>query len=313
MSDLTPSDFASLLVGDPEELDVHLSLVQRDVAIPGTKVIAHCHCLTTDGNGKVRVARLAEYMRNALTNYAIPRSRIDEAKARDAKFKDTTASTRLHYEAKSAFTDLDNSGEGGELLLYLLAERFLKIPQIMCKMDLKTSSHVHYHGADGVYAAVDSAGLLNLYWAESKLYDNVTSAITDCLKSLGPFLLENDSESSKRERDLLLLRDKADLSSEALTTALKDYFDRSKPRSNRVRYGGIALVGFDSSIYPTDGKAAVEKLVEEATKAISKWSEHIAKRISEEKLESFDIHFLCIPLPSAEELRSEFKKALGLS
>ncbi|WP_223252149.1 Hachiman antiphage defense system protein HamA [Paracoccus mutanolyticus] len=46
------------------------------------------------------------------------------------------------------FTDLKSSGEGGELLLYLLTERFLGLPQILCKMSLKTSAH--YHGADGV-------------------------------------------------------------------------------------------------------------------------------------------------------------------
>src|SRR6185437_3844753 len=313
MTELEPSDFASILAGDPEELEVHLALVDRDVTIPGTKVTAHFHCLTTDGNGKVRVARLAEYMRNSLTNYAIPRSRIEQAKARDAKFKDTTATARLHYEAKGAFTDLEKSGEGGELLLYLLAERFLKIPQIMCKIDLKTSSHMHYHGADGVYAAVDNAGLLNLYWAESKLYDKASTAITDCLKSLSPFLLEDDPADAKRERDLLLLKDKVDLGSEVLTASLKDYFDRSKPRSNRVKYCGIALVGFDSSIYPANGEAAVETLIADATKALADWSAHIAKRISEEKLQDFNIHFLCVPLPSAEDLRTEFKKALGLT
>lgn len=312
MSELTPSDFASLLVGDPEELDVHLSLVQRDVAIPGTKVVAHCHCLTTDGNGKVRVARLAEHMRDSLISYAIPKARIAEAKARDKRFNDTTAVNRLHAEAKGAFTDLDNSGEGGELLLYMLAERFLKIPQVLCKMDLKTATQMHYHGADGVYASVDGSGLLNLHWAESKLYDDPINAIRDCLKSLAPFLIEDESEGAKREKDLLLLRDKADLGAPGLTLALKEYFTRSNPQSNRVRYNGIALVGFDTDFYPPDGKTVSDDIAAAAAKAIEGWSKQISSRVSIEKLVSFDIHFLLIPLPSVAILRAEFKKALGL-
>lgn len=76
----------------------------------------------------------------------------------------------MHHEAIGTFTDLSNTGEGGEMLLYLLAERFLKVPQVLCKMDLKTDSHMHYHGADGVYASVNEGGLLKLFWGESKVY-----------------------------------------------------------------------------------------------------------------------------------------------
>jgi hypothetical protein len=98
------------------------------------------------------------------------------------------------------------------MLLFLLAERFLKLPQILCKMDLKTDSRMHYHGADGVYAGVTAEGLLKLYWGESKIYKDVTSAIQDCLASLEPFLVEPEHEGAERERDLILLSDKAELS-----------------------------------------------------------------------------------------------------
>ena len=56
-----------------------------------------------------------------------------------------------------AALDLDKLGLPQDLLrnaaivlLFLLAERFLKLPQILCKMDLKTDPRMHYHGADGV-------------------------------------------------------------------------------------------------------------------------------------------------------------------
>ncbi len=49
-------------------------------------------------------------------------------RARDAKFRSTTAVAALHENARAVFTDLAKTDEGGELFLFLLAERFLRIP-----------------------------------------------------------------------------------------------------------------------------------------------------------------------------------------
>lgn len=313
LSDFSPEDLQDIIAGDPVELDVHLQLVRRDVEIEGCKVTLHCHCLAVDGNGRIRPKRLAEFMRNAVADYAIPKTRMDAARARDSKFNSSSAVTALFHEAKGAFTDLSNTGEGGEMLLYLLAERFLGLPQVLCKMDLKTDSHMHYHGADGVYASVTSDGLLKLFWGESKVYADVTAAVRDCLKSLAPFLCEDDHEGASRERDLILLSDKADLNDPAITSAFKRYFDRSSPLSNRVEYCGIALIGFNTDFYPADdAKAVSDEIVKAANSEISNWSEKVLNRISIEKLAQFDIQLLCIPMPSVDDFRAAFLEALGL-
>ena len=313
LSNVLPSDLSSIVAGDPEELGVHLQLVKQDVSMEECAARLHCHCLTVDGNGRVKPARLAEFMRNAIVDYAIPKSRLDEARTRDAKFKSGSAVAALHHEAVSTFTDLSNTGEGGEMLLYLLAERFLKVPQVLCKMDLKTDSRVHYHGADGVYASVNDDGLLKLFWGESKVYADSTAAIRDCLASLAPFLVEVDHEGADRERDLILLSDKADLSDPELTLAFKRYFDRTTPLSNRVEYCGIALIAFDADFYPKNNtRAAIEDILSAAEKEMSNWMENVRNRIALEKLESFDIQFFCVPVPSADGFRECFLEALGL-
>jgi hypothetical protein len=99
--------------------------------------------------------------------YAIPREKIEKAKARDEKYGQSNALIALFEIAKQTFTHLKNSGEGSELLVFLLAERFLKLPQVLCKMDLKTASGVHFHGCDGVYAQIDGDKLA-LYWGGSR-------------------------------------------------------------------------------------------------------------------------------------------------
>lgn len=313
MSIITPADLESALTGNPEALEVHLTLVERDMPIDGHLVKIHCHCLSVDGNGRVQPHRLAEFMRNAVVDYAIPRSKLAEAKARDKRFNSTEAVAELIERAKRSFTDLANTGEGGEMLLFLLAERFLKLPQILCKMDLKTDSRMHYHGADGVYAGVTAAGILKLYWGESKVYADASAAIRDCLNSLSPFLTEPEHEEAGRERDLMLLSDKADLSDPALTDALKKYFDKSSVMSRRVQYCGVALVGFDAPFYPKGEAIAVgEKVVEAARAALSGWSHRIGERLKSEKLEQIEIELFCVPLPSAEGFRAAFLKAMGI-
>lgn len=312
MTTITAADLASALTGNPETLEVHLTLVERDVVIDGSLIKVHCHCLAVDGNGRIQPRRLAEFMRNAAVDYAIPRSKLADAKARDNKFNSTEAVAELVERAKRSFTDLAKSGEGGEMLLFLLAERFLKLPQILCKMDLKTDTRMHYHGADGVYAGVTPEGMLKLYWGESKIYGSVSAAIRDCLSSLAPFLIEPEHEDAERERDLLLLSDKADLSDPLLTDALKKYFDKSSVMSKRVQYCGVALVGFDAHFYPKgEAKIVAEELVEASRTEIAAWSKNVQERIKKNKLDQMEIELFCIPLPSAKGFRAEFLKVMG--
>jgi hypothetical protein len=307
------SDLRNIIAGDPEELDVHLQLVERDVALEECAARLHCHCLTVDGNGRVKPERLAEFMRNAIVDYAIPKSRLDKARARDAKYRSGSAVAALHQEALGTFTDLSNTGEGGEMLLCLLAERFLKVPQVLCKMDLKTDSRMHYHGADGVYASTNEDGLLKLFWGESKVYADPTAAIRDCLASLAPFLVEIDHEGAGRNRDLILLNDKADLSDPLLTAAFRKYFDRTSPLSNRVEYCGIALIAFDADFYAEDkSKAMADEILSAAKNEMQQWMKNVKNRLSVEKLESFDIQFFCVPMPSVDGFRGSFLKVLGI-
>ncbi|MEO5916211.1 MAG: DUF1837 domain-containing protein [Luteolibacter sp.] len=313
LSNITATDLTAALTGDPDSLDVHLQLIERDVLIDGHLVKVHCHCLTVDGNGKVQPRRLAEFMRNAVADYAIPREKLAKAKERDRQYNSTEAVGGLMEEARRSFTDLANTGEGGEMLLFLLAERFLKLPQILCKMDLKTDSRVHYHGADGVYAGLTDDGILKLYWGESKIYATATDAIRECLASLSPFLIEADHEGADRERDLILLSDKADLSDPKLTEAIKRYFDRNSVMSNRRRYCGVALVGFDAAFYPRDGlKGAADEIAAAARTELENWKKRVGARLIAEKLEQIEIELFCLPLPSADEFREAFLTAMGL-
>lgn len=313
MSSLTAQDLADALTGNPEALDVHLELIERDVEIDGLSIKVHCHCLVVDGNGRVQPNRLAEMMRNAVADYAIPRSKLAEAKLRDQKYNSTECVGALLDEARRSFTDLAKTGEGGEMLLFLLAERFLGLPQILCKMALKTDSQMHYHGADGVYAGVSDGGILKLYWGESKIFKSAAAAVSDCLSSLAPFLVDPGSADSERERDLVLLSDRAELNDPRITAALRKYFDKTSVMSKRVEYCGIALVGFDSACYPTgSAKGVAEEIGTSARNELAGLCPNIAQHARANKIDSFHIELFCLPLPSAEEFRAAFLKVMGI-
>jgi len=141
----------------------------------------------------------------------------------------------------------------------------------------------------------------------------VGRAIRDCLNSLAPFLIELDHEGAERERDLILLNDKADLSNPNLTEALKMFFDKNSPQSKRVQYCGVALVGFDAAFYPTGStKAVADKIAEAARVELEAWSAVIGRRLTAEKLEQVEIEIFCVPLPSADDFRHAFLKAMGV-
>lgn len=65
--------------GGPRIVDAHLRLIERDVVVGETRTFLHCYCLPLDANGRVRFKPLAEFLRDRIVDYAIPRRAIEEA------------------------------------------------------------------------------------------------------------------------------------------------------------------------------------------------------------------------------------------
>jgi hypothetical protein len=305
---------AELARGRPNALAGLLHEVEVHATVAGTRVSSHCHALRPDAHGRPRVRELVREISTAVLDYAIPRTQILEAQEEYETYRTTTALVRLASEAKELFTDIENSGEGGELLLFLLAETFLGLPQLLCKMDMKTSSRMHYHGADGLHAGVDQeTGRLVLYWGESKIYEDPAAAVRDCLKSLAPYLADEGGSGAAGERDLQLLRRHADLSDPELESALKRFLDPRSPEFTDVEFRGLCLVGFDCDAYPgVDTACDLNSVVEGITAALPTWKDHIKRRYDAEKLTGFGMHFFCVPFPSVAEFRKQFRREIGI-
>ena len=298
-----------------DDLDAYLNKVAFDVLVDGTRSKAHCYFISLDGNKRPRAKDFARFIGNRVTDFAIPRSERISALNQSIKTGSNMYVDELNKKARELFTRLPKSGEGGEVLLSLLAETFLRLPQLFTKMVLKTNTEMHVHGSDGIHVGVNpDNGNLAVYWGESKLYGDVAEATRECFSSLAPFLIDDGGSGAAQERDLQLMRDGIDLNSPELEQALKHYLDPNDSMFNKLEYRGLCLIGFDSDAYPKEPNSKeVEQLKTEIEGVFDSRLSHISKRILEERIHSFLIEIFLLPFPNVVEFRKAFRNELGLS
>lgn len=300
---------AGLLRHDGGEFASFVASVERDISIPETRARLHCKLIELDGNGMPRVCDLARWLAFHIIDYAIPRGEIVDAQSFDASRNTTRRMAELKMKARQLFARIANTGEGGELLLYILAQTHLQLPQLFCKMPLKTNPKVHVHGIDGIHVGVDSAtGRLVLYWGESKLHQTVTGAIKEALDSIKPFVCRKGGSDAPYTRDLQLMRANLDLADPALEEAILQYLDQDNPKHNQVQFRGICLVGFDQAFYPVgQNEKVIADLMAEARVALQGWLGLAEKQIKDRPpLASIHLELFLIPFPSVKEFREAF-------
>jgi hypothetical protein len=287
-----------------------LSAVGDSVSVNGTAARCRCHFVASEGNKRIKVDALARKVADQALEYCTPRSRLLEADAEYERTGSHDALIRLQSEALDLFTKIESSGEAGEMLLYLLLEVGLGIPQIFCKMPLKTNRQMHVHGVDGVHGSLDAQGRLGLYWCEAKLYGTASEATRECFASLAPYLL--DDGSGPANRDLLLVRDGLDTGDDELDKALQRFLDDDSAVSAHRVIKGACLVGFSLEDYPSPFEEDGVSIVKEVTEQLQRWFEGAGKRIKAEKIESFEIEIFCLPVPDVEEFRAAVRKHLRI-
>lgn len=287
-----------------------MTTVSREVEIEDTRARCHCHFVRSDKHGGPRIEQLAQKLAAQLLDYCIPRSRLQAAFSKREATGSTEEIVRLEQEARSLFTLAENSGEGGEMLLYLLLELELGLPQLLCKMPLKTNTEVHYHGVDGVHGALNDDGELALYWCESKLYAKAGEAIADCFTSLAPFLVEGTTGSASR--DVLLLRQNLDTDNAALDAELVGFLVDDDPRSATLEIRGACLIGFSLEDYPNPFNTDGQEVITDVAEQVKKWFAKVRDKVIAAELSDFELEVFCVPFPSVDDFRAALKRQLGL-
>ena len=305
----------NLLIQSKGEINSRIEEVSFNIPIYGTNTVGYCHCLKVDGNGNLRLHDLIEFIDEKIVEYAIPKKEIDNAQQYLNETGSPAKFQKLRRKAENLFTDLEKTGEGGEILLYILVQEFLKLPQLISKMSLKTSGQLHYQGADGIHVDFDSKNnKLNLYWGEAKMYSDINAALTSCLDSINSFLLDPISSNSVQERDLQLIT--ANINSNINNMELEDmivrYFDKDDDLSNNIEYKGLCFIGFDSDKYPLDSiKKTTEEIKNSIQTDVPNWYNSLSRKIKNyPNLDLKEMHFFLLPFPSVAKFREYYLKEI---
>lgn len=180
---------------------------------------------------------------NWLIDYVIPRRQLMAARSssdQETRLKEQ----RLRRRAIETFKKSGMSGEQGEMVLFVLAESLLKLPQLLCKMDLKTDSEMQFHGLDGVHCGPDDGpAKLAIYWCESKVHKDLNGALSEAFDGLKPFLVSPGTGGPDKRRELALLDNYMDLADPDLQKKILESITPHSAAFNKVSWRGICLVG----------------------------------------------------------------------
>lgn len=308
------STYADILIksGGKDKLEAHLKEIEIG-NIEGTKTTLRFHSVRLNADGTPRINELCNFLSVLLVDYAIPREKIIEAKKVDNKNNNTLEIMKLSKEARALFVDLKNSGEGGEILLYALTEYFLKIPQLITKMSLKTSGKMHFHGVDGIYFKIDNSNVC-LYFGESKMQKRIYDATNECFSSIEKFLSTRGSSTSSNTRDLDLIRDNLNLECTNTQQALLGYLDQDNIANINLELRGACFIGFDAEEYPSGPGEVLESDFQKVLKKkLKSWTKTIERSITKNTpVDRYVIELFAIPFPSVESFKERFLREMGI-
>jgi hypothetical protein len=201
-------------------------------------------------------------------------------------------------------------GEPGEMILFMLMEGVLKAPQMACKMFLKTSEEMPIHGADGTHLKYDPAtDTMSVYWGESKLYQQLSTALDKVCESITEFTTNKNGKTPK-DRDVAILCDHMNVDDDVTREAIAKYFNPYEPAFKNMREVFSCFVGFDYSYFDKLKKVAKDKAEDEFKKEyLSRVGE--ACRLFEDKIKTNNMHTLrfhlfLIPFESVEKFREDY-------
>jgi hypothetical protein len=286
-----------------------IDVVEHQNSITGIEATMRLHHLKFDGNGQPMIAALAETLYGHIINYCLavqnrttPLTSIESAKL-------TKEARKLFIHPANTSANPDTTGEAGEILLYFLLESVLGVPQVVAKMELKTNPNDELKGSDGIHMCWNEQDkLVDLFFGEAKLYQDVGSAITSALKSIDSF---HDNGMDRHEFSMVTKHFKyADTN---VKNAVTQLLELGSP-TGEIRINHACLIGYDWKEYGSLPKLATSALTEEfRTRYLTdshRLHKHLQKRFDtfQKKHLRFEVFF--IPFPTVQEFRDAFNKAL---
>jgi len=251
-----------------------------------------CFYVDLDTNGP-KMALFWDLLKNHIVKYVYP------VELRKRK-KD------VYRLAASRFSEADNSGEIGELLLFLILEACFNAVQIKAAMPLKIRRQMHSPGADAIHIKSEGEKIL-VFYGESKVYKDNNAAISRAVESSKNLIANKKHFEDEVEfvQNNIVHFGYDDKIAEFLNPYSKENTD--------CEYHYPCLICFDSSAY----EAFKQKDVPALELFMSKYTEEItgsAGKFNTELTNAAFLHknfyLILLPFESVENLRVSFLKVL---
>lgn len=301
MEKLKAINWSSLVAGKHSWIDDHFKVHS---VIEDKKTVCRFFSLDFSGTQQETLS-LTESLAESIEHYVFDEKQL----------------ARFHKEGKVPFqkamkffgkTNPDMDGKYGELLLYLMTEKFLKTPLVSHKISLITNTNDQVKGGDGIFFG-DYKDELAILIGESKIHQGAAGAMEDALESLNRFY--DNYSSGQLGHEMFIARSNISENFSSLDDAeslYKAFSPGTEQYKGCVKAHPVLLV-FESNKISTIEEKANNK--EEAEQMFSDWLTARSKEIQkllDDKLNKYSelrkvyIDVFIMPLTNV----SKFKHAL---
>jgi hypothetical protein len=286
-----------------------IDVVEHQHVIKGIVAKTRLHHLKFDGNGQPMIEALAEHLYNHIIDYCIASRNRPTPLTPQAAAKLTKEARKLFIHPPASEEDPDQTGEAGETLLYFLVEAVLCAPQVVAKMELKTNRRDEVKGSDGIHMCWNEQDqLVDLYFGEAKLYQDIGTAMTAALKSVDDF-----HKNDMRRHEFSMVTKYFKYADEKVQKTVVDLIGAGVPTGN-VRINHACLIGYNWSEYGKLPRNAAANLREEFRKRYIEDSPRLLKLL-QSRFDNFPrkqlrFELFLLPFPTVQEFRDAFNKAL---
>lgn len=315
------ADAMAALLKDHSGLSIRLKNVPFEWSSGMHRLTGSFHYITF-ADGVPTVQEFVEYLYDCLIPYCLPKHKIKNALSGIDPNTEYNRIVRLGDEAKSLFikakNQLESGGEPGELILYALLEWVLKAPRLVSKMYLKTNNNMPVHGTDGIHLGYDPVkDLLTVYFGESKIYQNFSSAADAAFTSIAELI----SNSGQISREIEILNNLSDLNSldsafqEKIAQYINPYSTSNLTLNKKLVHA--CMLGFEYSAYNRILKFEPDKVAsafeEKYRKRIGSACRVIERHYGKRLPVTTNLHLFLLPFPSLKDFRAAFYEKLGVA
>lgn len=221
---------------------------------PELRLKIDCYYIRMDDMGRFRDRELAKYLGEMLTQYVHTLTDIVASSISPRSFQ------KLSLDAARLIRQKRESGDLGEIVLWMLIEGVLGIPKVLSKHPHKTNIRLPNFGTDAVHAQwnpLDSC--LELYVGESKLRTSLDSSIGSVIESFETYITGHNG-NVPLDQDVYLV-DKYAVEDADLTflTTLKDFCQPGSSTRGSARFVFCVFTGYDSQLLAELGKLSFEE------------------------------------------------------